>query len=400
MEERISWLQRGSEYRRVEGNISNVDNIPVGIYQIGLNMQGFYLEHYNSEFLFDFKVYGLEEKFIDHVIKTYHNSTGNLGVLMNGIRGTGKTVSAKVLANRLRLPVIIVKSFDDQNQNMMEWFAGFNFDCIFLFDEFEKNFSDKDSSILQIMDGVYTSKYRRVFILTTNQTNINENLISRPSRLRYIKEFGNLTRDVVNEILTDTLNDKSCTEELLDYIDTLKISTIDIVKAIVSEVNIFGFKEFMETKSYFNVETETYTYSVRKAEVSESYKMSIDYRIVDFLDDCKKAERKLQMMEPRITDFKTEEEWEAAHLIYLNETRGKMSCYSSTITGLDKPFKSLKVGDTLEDGYEKIIAVDQENKVLVTLDKWQEYRFYLIKNPDAKPSLYKNNNNQAFAYFL
>jgi hypothetical protein len=265
---------------------------------------------------------------------------------------------------------------------------------------FEKNFSDKDSSILQIMDGVYTSKYRRVFILTTNQTNINENLISRPSRLRYIKEFGNLTRDVVNEILMDILNDKSCTDELLDYIDTLKISTIDIVKAIVSEVNIFGFEEFMEAKSYFNVETETYTYNVRKAEVSENYKMSINYRIVDFLDDCKKAERKLQIMEPRITDFKTEEEWEAAHLIYLDETRGKMNCYSHTITGLDKPFKSLKVGDTLEDGYEKIIAVDHENKVLVTLDIWQEYRFYLIKNPDAKPSLYKNNNNQTFAYFL
>jgi broad-specificity NMP kinase len=399
MEERISWLQRGSEYRRVEGNISNVDNVPIGIYQIGLDMKGFYLEYYSKEFLFDFKVYGLEEKFINHVITTYKNSTGNLVVLMNGIRGTGKTVSSKVLANRLNLPVIIVKSFGDQNQNMMEWFAGFNFDCVFLFDEFEKNFSDKDSSILQIMDGVYTSKFRRMFILTTNQTNINENLISRPSRLRYIKEFGNLSREVVSEILADTLNDKSYSENLLDYIDTLKISTIDIVKAIVSEVNIFGFKEFMETKSYFNVETEHYSYTCRKAELSESYKTSINYKISDFLEDCKKAEKRYQLTEPMRKDFKTDEEYDVAYLAYCDETRGKANCYTYTITGLDKPFKSMKIGDYIDDCDEQVIAVDIPNNVFVTLDRWNEYRFYLVKNPDSKPSLYKPNN-QAIAYVL
>ena len=400
MEERISWLQRGSEYRRVEGNISNVDNVPVGIYQIGLDMRGFYLEYYSKEFLFDFKVYGLEEKFINHVITTYNNSTGNLGILMNGIRGTGKTVSSKVLANKLGLPVIIVKSFGEQNQNMMEWFAGFNFDCVFLFDEFEKNFSDKDSSILQIMDGVYTSKFRRIFILTTNQTTINENLISRPSRLRYIKEFGNLTRNVVSEILEDTLVDKSCTEGLLDYIDTLKISTIDIVKAIVSEVNIFGFNEFMESKSYFNVETETYSYTCRKAELSENYKNSINYKISDFLEDCKKAEKKYQLTEPRRKDFKTDDEFDAAFEAYTEETRGKANCYTYVITGLDKPFKSMKIGDNIDGDYEKVIAVDHVNNVFVTIDKWEEYRFYLVKNPDAKPSLYKTNNNQTIAYVL
>ena len=97
--------------------------------------------------------------------------------------------TAKILANKFNLPVIVVKSFGENNTQLIEFLASFNFDCVFFFDEFEKNFSDKDSSILQIMDGVYTSEYRRIFLLTTNETNINDNLISRPSRLRYIRRF-------------------------------------------------------------------------------------------------------------------------------------------------------------------------------------------------------------------
>ena len=72
------------------------------------------------------------------------------------------------------------------------------------------------------MDGVYTSNYRRIFLLTTNETHINDNLISRPSRLRYIHEFGNLEQDITREYLNDTLNDKSRIEDIIDFVDTLQ----------------------------------------------------------------------------------------------------------------------------------------------------------------------------------
>jgi SpoVK/Ycf46/Vps4 family AAA+-type ATPase len=198
-------------------------------------MRGFHLEYYDKEFTFDFKVYGIEHDFIEHVIKAYENTSGNFGVLLNGIRGTGKSVTAKILANKLDLPVIIVKSMGEQNQSMIEWFADFNFDCIFLFDEFEKNFSEKDSSILQIMDGIYTSEYRRIFLLTTNQTTINENLISRPSRLRYIKEFANLDSKVVKELLDDKKNLANENAMLKQEIRDLR-STIDTLKSGEKEI--------------------------------------------------------------------------------------------------------------------------------------------------------------------
>lgn len=110
-------------------------------------------------------MYGLQNEFIDHVIKTYHATEGNLGIMLTGTKGTGKTVTAKELANKLNLPIIIVKDMGDHNQSMIEFLSGIEGDCILFLDEFEKNFSESDSTILQIMDGVYNSKYRKVFLL-------------------------------------------------------------------------------------------------------------------------------------------------------------------------------------------------------------------------------------------
>lgn len=62
------------------------------------------------------------------------------------------------------------------------------------------------------MDGVFNSPYRRVFLLTTNNLYVNENLIGRPSRIRYKKTFGNLQPEVVQEYLDDNLKNKKYTK--------------------------------------------------------------------------------------------------------------------------------------------------------------------------------------------
>lgn len=196
-----------------------------------------------------FKIYGLESKFIEHVMKTFNSTTRNLGMLFNGVKGTGKTVTAKIIANMMGLPIILVNS---PYPGLANFIANISCPCVLLFDEFEKNFSKEegdDTMLLSIMDGVFNSPYRRVFILTTNELSINDNFIGRPSRIRYRKSFGNLQPEVVIEYLNDNLNDKSRVKEIIEFIDTLEISTIDILKCIVEEVNIHNcpiseFKHF------------------------------------------------------------------------------------------------------------------------------------------------------------
>ena len=379
--ERVSWIQNGSNYKRVEGNVSNVDTVPKGIYNIGLSMTGWYLERTADEFVFNYKVYGLQSKFMQHVLTAFENTKGNFGILLNGTKGTGKSVTAKVLANKFNLPVIVVKSFGENNTQLIEFLASFNFDCVFFFDEFEKNFSDKDSSILQIMDGVYTSEYRRIFLLTTNETNINDNLISRPSRLRYIHEFSNLEPEITREYLNDTLNDKSHIEDIIDFVDTLQISTIDILKSIVEEINIFGFDKFMEDKSFFNIKTAAYTYRTKRIYLRNDEELH-NYSVDKFLADLKLYEKK-----PNRFNYPNDEEFAKVYNEYRNTVyREPDYC---TLSDIQKSFKSLKIGDHIGryDG-EKVIFVDHTHNVFITKDyNDDDYYYYFVENPNQRPSL-------------
>ena len=379
--ERVSWIQNGSNYKRVEGNVSNVDTIPKGIYNVGLSMTGWYLERTADEFVFNYKVYGLQSKFMQHVLTAFENTKGNFGILLNGTKGTGKSVTAKVLANKFNLPVIVVKSFGENNTQLIEFLASFNFDCVFFFDEFEKNFSDRDSSILQIMDGVYTSEYRRIFLLTTNETNINDNLISRPSRLRYIHEFGNLEPEITREYLNDTLNDKSHIEDIIDFVDTLQISTIDILKSIVEEINIFGFDKFMEDKSFFNIKTAAYTYRTKRIYLRNDEELH-NYSVDKFLADLKLYEKK-----PNRFNYPNDEEFAKVYNEYRNTVyREPDYC---TLSDIQKSFKSLKIGDHIGryDG-EKVMFVDHTHNVFITKDyNDDDYYYYFVENPNQRPSL-------------
>ena len=379
--ERVSWIQNGSNYKRVEGNVSNVDTVPKGIYNVGLSMTGWYLERTADEFVFNYKVYGLQSKFMQHVLTAFKNTKGNFGILLNGTKGTGKSVTAKVLANKFNLPIIVVKSFGENNTQLIEFLASFNFDCVFFFDEFEKNFSDKDSSILQIMDGVYTSEYRRIFLLTTNETNINDNLISRPSRLRYIHEFSNLEPEITREYLNDTLNDKSHIEDIIDFVDTLQISTIDILKSIVEEINIFGFDKFMEDKSFFNIKTAAYTYRTKRIYLRNDEELH-NYSVDKFLADLKLYEKK-----PNRFNYPNDEEFAKVYNEYRNTIyREPDYC---TLSDIQKPFKSLKIGDHIGryDG-EKVIFVDHTHNVFITKDyNDDDYYYYFVENPNQRPSL-------------
>ena len=206
----------------------------------------YYLSKLSDKFTFDYKIYGLETDLMNRVIKTYDNSTGNLGVLLNGIKGTGKTVTSKLISNKLDLPVIVVDgTFSKEYLNSIPQ------DIVIFIDEYEKSFG-KDSSPLTIMDGVANAIYRRVFLLTTNKLDVNENLIQRPSRIRYIKTFKDLKPILIKEVLDDVLEHKELMKDTILFITSLEIITVDIIKSVANEVNIHHESPF-KFADVFNV---------------------------------------------------------------------------------------------------------------------------------------------------
>ena len=375
------WIKSGSTYRQTGGG-NLVDTLDPGIYQVGCGpMSGWYLERTGDKFVFDYKVYGVHTGIIEHILKVYSHLTGNMGVLFNGLKGTGKTVTAKILANQLNLPVIIVKSFGTNNTELVEFLSSINCDCILFFDEFEKQFAESDYSILQIMDGVYTSKYRRVFLLTTNNTHINENMLSRPSRIRYMKEFGNLELAVVTEYLNDNLADQTRKEDLINYLDTLVFSTIDILKSIVDEVNILGFDEFMRTKNDFNVKLAKYEYQTMR------------------INCCNQVGKDPKQLAKLIADYKPlisiyTEYYSIPEDIYKEKVvplREKWRSYPEKryLYNQDK-LDTLKIGDCFGHyDSERVTYLDLNQNIVITSDHDDgEVIVYFVLNPKAKASLY------------
>lgn len=216
-----------------------------------------WLRKIDEEFQFDYKMYGLETTFIDRCVKTYQNTDRNLGLLLNGIKGTGKTVTAKNICNRLKMPTILI---DSALPNGHLYLNDIPQDITILIDEYEKIFRE-DADMLTIMDGAFNSIHRRVFVLTTNYLSINENLIQRPGRIRYLKTFGDLTPTVIREILDDILIHKELYDKVLHFISTLEIITIDIVKAICQEVNIHN-EDPENFASIFNIKRISGKYDV------------------------------------------------------------------------------------------------------------------------------------------
>lgn len=222
------------------------------IYTLQIDDKGnLFLKKMVQSFEFDFKIYGMETAFIKRVLKTYQHTKGNLGVLLNGIKGQGKTITAELLSNQLKQPVIIIGA---NYMGINTFLCSIPQHLTIFVDEYEKVFKGKiseddydynsdegrsgDNTLLSIMDGVYKTDFRRVFLLTTNRTWVNENMINRPGRIRYLKQFKDLNLDQINEIIDDCLKRKKYKDDILTFLKPLEIITVDIVKSIVIEVNI------------------------------------------------------------------------------------------------------------------------------------------------------------------
>jgi len=263
---------------------TNEDLMP-GVYELMKNPQTgeLYLEKTGDKFLFPYKIYGKESSFIDRVKKTYDNTIGNLGCLLNGVKGTGKTVTAKLISNELNLPVIIVQNNFGSAFN--SFINSIDYDVVVFIDEYEKIYSNNNSNdgsdsdrgdILTLMDGVMTSKYRKIFLLTTNELYVNKNLLQRPGRIRYLKLFDDLSLDVITEVVDDLLKYPEFKEDTIRFISMLETITIDIVKAVVEEVNIHHESPEM-FKDVFNTKTLDKRYSIFEV-VSSTENNSLVYK--------------------------------------------------------------------------------------------------------------------------
>ena len=72
MEQNI-WIQDGNTFMKGSATTkAHPEGLPKGIYEVKESMTGYYLNRLGDSFVFNYKLYGINNKFIDHFIKTYN----------------------------------------------------------------------------------------------------------------------------------------------------------------------------------------------------------------------------------------------------------------------------------------------------------------------------------------
>ena len=292
------WIQRGTIYSLTPNDFKTVDILPKGIYNLDINQDGhYYLNRIGDEFTFPSKLYDVESEFINRCVKTWNNTTKNLGILLNGYQGTGKTITGKLIANALNLPVIIIPH---DMIGLADYLSTVPNECVIFIDEFEKMFrEDQGRALLPLLDGIKSGTARKAFILTSNSTRIDDNYTSRPSRIRYIRDYNTISEKFIKAYCDDHLNDISYYDDILQYCMSCDNMTMDILVTLVEEVNIHGFdKDLLD--EIFNAEPAEFVW--RYSLITYVIPTPADYKELEEHIETQTMLKMFQMMEGKIPD--------------------------------------------------------------------------------------------------
>ena len=122
--------------------IKTYRKLPAETFEVGFNnLTGLYLSRYPA-LVVDEKVYGSYHEKIRKVLKTYHKLNRNMGVILSGPKGVGKSMFARMLANegyKEGLPLVIIR---EPLPNIVGFISSIRQGCMVLFDEFDKAFKE------------------------------------------------------------------------------------------------------------------------------------------------------------------------------------------------------------------------------------------------------------------
>lgn len=229
-------------------------NLPAGFYTTGF-VQGRVFLNVTEPLAIPAKIYGDSTDRMNRIVTSFNATDKNLGVLLYGESGSGKSLLAKQVCVKLAEthPIIIVSP--EHISVLGRYIEKIDDSCVFFIDEFEKMFErpSDQSGLLSVIDG--TSSKKNLFVFTANDAAmVNKFFFNRPGRIRYAYEYGTLPDSVVLKVLEDMLDDKSRIQEIASVISFLKEPSFDVVCSIAREANLYPHFTVQQLMDGYNSE--------------------------------------------------------------------------------------------------------------------------------------------------
>lgn len=219
-----------------------------------------------------------DTKFINRVLK-YHNSnvaTQTTGVLLTGLKGSGKSMLAKRLALKSNLPIIVIDK-DYKIENINNFFKDLNEEICIIIDEAEKyDYQYQKRALLSFLDGVQNTSKKLVILTANDEDQLDSNVMDRCSRIRYIREYDDnaALRFTADLCLFKGLS-KDETETITKFItNNVKVKSFDNISSFIDEYILF--------KDEYTLDEILFEMNIR--EQQNSFEDDLD--IESYSDDC------------------------------------------------------------------------------------------------------------------
>jgi len=237
----------GTRYEIHNDSLKAYDRLPAKTYTVRFaKMSGFFLEE-RIDLSVKERIYGVHPEKADKVLKAFTAFERNLGVILSGDKGIGKSLFARLLSAKAveaGYPVIIVDQFIP---GIASYIESIDQEAVFLFDEFDKTFggirpgeneADPQSGLLSLFDG--TSHGKKLFIITCNSLyELNDYLVNRPGRFHYHFRFDYPSGEEILKYMTDKLGTQYHGEIEKVILFSKKVAlNFDCLRAIAFELSL------------------------------------------------------------------------------------------------------------------------------------------------------------------
>lgn len=245
------------------------EKLDPGYYSIGFNkLAGFFLEKKEPLLIGESVVYGKHTAKADKVIRRFKDKEGNLGVILSGQKGIGKSLCARIICNRtvdeLRMPVILLDTNVDGVHNFI---SSIKQDIAVFADEFEKTYQKcnddnncTQEKLLSMFDGTAVS-FRRLYIITCNDIyDLSNLLLNRPGRFHFHFRFKAPDKDEIVYYMKDKLDPAYYNEidNVLNFAVKVPLN-YDCLRAIAIELNTGEtFSDIIDDLNIKNIDTIDY----------------------------------------------------------------------------------------------------------------------------------------------